>query len=192
MKYFDYFTSPLGTMLIIEEQNAITHLTLSGQQAVLSSFSGDSITQKATPVIISAKKQLTEYFEGTRQVFDLPLAPAGTDFQKKVWAALCTIPYGETRSYKEIALQINNPKGCRAVGMANNRNPVMLLIPCHRVIGSNGALVGYAGGLDVKEWLLGHERSNSQNTHPIHLQSPQQAFADSCQTPCSDPRLDLS
>jgi len=160
MKYFEYFTSPLGTMLIIEEQNAITHLTLSDQQAVLSHFSRESIMQKATSVITSAQKQLTEYFNGTRQVFDLPLAPGGTDFQKKVWAALCAIPYGETRSYKEIALQINNPKGCRAVGMANNRNPVMLLIPCHRVIGSNGALVGYAGGLDVKEWLLAHEEKH--------------------------------
>lgn len=147
---------------------------------------------KCTPVIVSAMTQLTEYFAGTRQTFDLPLAPAGTDFQKKVWAALCTIPYGETRSYKEIALQINNPKGCRAVGMANNRNPIMLIIPCHRVIGSNGSLVGYAGGLDVKEWLLTHEKSNSQNTNLLHPQSQKQAAADSCQTPYSDPQLDLS
>lgn len=162
MKYFDYYTSPLGTMLIIEEHGAVTHLTLSDKEAVLSRLPGDSIMQKSTPVIVSAKTQLTEYFEGTRQTFDLPLAPAGTDFQKRVWAALCTIPYGETRSYKEIALQIENPKGSRAVGMANNRNPVMLIIPCHRVIGSNGSLVGYAGGLHVKEWLLAHEKNNNQ------------------------------
>lgn len=157
MRYFDYYNSPLGSMLIIEENNALTHLTLSDSRERLSTFPAASIAQRCTPFIASVQTQLEEYFHGTRKTFDVPLNPAGTPFQKAVWRALCTIPCGETRSYKEIALQVNNPKGCRAVGMANNRNPVMIIIPCHRVIGSNGSLVGYAGGLSIKEWLLEHE-----------------------------------
>lgn len=158
MKYFGYIPSPLGTLLVVEEQNAITHLSLSDDGTLLGRFPAGSIRQQDTPLIVSAQTQLAEYFQGTRNNFSLPLQPAGTPFQQKVWDALCTIPYGETRSYKEIAVQIQNPKGCRAVGMANNRNPIMVVIPCHRVIGSNGALVGYAGGLRSKEWLLEHEK----------------------------------
>ena len=145
-------------MQMIEENNSLTHLNLSVNQILPADFPKGSITQKDTPLISSAKRQLDEYFQGKRKSFDLPLAPSGTQFQQKVWNALCTIPYGETRSYKEIAAQIQNPKGCRAVGMANNRNPIMIIIPCHRVIGSNGSLVGYAGGLDIKQWLLAHEK----------------------------------
>ena len=158
MKYFSYCSSPLGDMQMIEENNSLTHLNLSVKQILPADFPKGSITQKDTPLISSAKRQLDEYFQGKRKSFDLPLAPSGTQFQQKVWNALCTIPYGETRSYKEIAAQIQNPKGCRAVGMANNRNPIMIIIPCHRVIGSNGSLVGYAGGLDIKQWLLAHEK----------------------------------
>ena len=160
MKYFDYYSSPLGTMLIIEENNVLTHLTLSDNTQVVSNFPADSLQQKSSSVISSAKIQLNEYFKGTRKIFQLPLNPIGTPFQKKVWNVLCTIPFGETRSYKEIALQIENPKGCRAVGMANNRNPIMLIIPCHRVIGTDGSLIGYAGGIEIKKWLLEHERTN--------------------------------
>ncbi len=105
----------------------------------------------------AAFQQLSEYFNKERQVFDLPLAPQGTAFQQRVWRALQQIPYGQTRSYKDIALAINNPKAYRAVGMANNKNPLMIFIPCHRVIGSNHRLVGYAGGLDIKEELLALE-----------------------------------
>ena len=158
MKYFSYCSSPLGDMQMIEENNSLTHLNLSVNQILPADFPKGSITQKDTPLISSAKRQLDEYFQGKRKSFDLPLAPSGTQFQQKVWNALCTIPYGETRSYKEIAAQIQNPTGCRAVGMANNRNPIMIIIPCHRVIGSNGSLVGYAGGLDIKQWLLAHEK----------------------------------
>ena len=158
MKYFSYCSSPLGDMQMIEENNSLTHLNLSVNQILPADFPKGSITQKDTPLISSAKRQLDEYFQGKRKSFDLPLALSGTQFQQKVWNALCTIPYGETRSYKEIAAQIQNPKGCRAVGMANNRNPIMIIIPCHRVIGSNGSLVGYAGGLDIKQWLLAHEK----------------------------------
>ncbi len=158
LTYFGYIPSPFGPLLAVEEENAITHLSLSDGGTLLGQFPPGSIKQQDTPLIVSAKQQLGEYFLGTRKNFQLPLLPSGTPFQQKVWDALCTIPYGETRSYKDIALQIQNPKGCRAVGMANNRNPIIIVIPCHRVIGSNGALVGYAGGLGVKEWLLEHEK----------------------------------
>lgn len=117
-------------------------------------------TQNETPIIAGAFKQLKEYFEGRRKTFDLPLNPKGTDFQKKVWQALCEIPYGETRTYKQIAEQCGNPKASRAVGMANNKNPIGIVIPCHRVIGANGALTGYAGGLDKKQKLLNLEKKH--------------------------------
>ncbi|TFH85067.1 methylated-DNA--[protein]-cysteine S-methyltransferase [Billgrantia azerbaijanica] len=104
-----------------------------------------------------AKAQLDEYFAGTRRAFDLPLAPAGTDFQRRVWAALATIPYGETRNYAEIAEQLRCKGGQRAVGAANGRNPIAIVVPCHRVIGSDGRLTGYAGGIGRKQWLLAHE-----------------------------------
>ncbi len=107
-----------------------------------------------TELLKEAAEQLVEYLDGFRKTFDLPLNPQGTEFQKKVWNALCDIPYGETRSYKQIAEAVGNHKASRAVGMANNRNPIMIFIPCHRVIGSNGSLVGYGGGLDMKEKLL--------------------------------------
>lgn len=161
MKYFDYIPSPLGTLLVLAEEDAITHLSLSGKELLPGQVPDGSAKQQETPLIASAKQQLAEYFQGRRKDFSLPLKPSGTPFQQKVWDALCTIPYGETRSYKEIALQIQNPKGSRAVGMANNRNPIMIIVPCHRVIGSNGALVGYAGGIGIKEWLLEHERHYS-------------------------------
>lgn len=112
------------------------------------------------PLIKEAAKQLCEYLDGHLQNFDLPLAPKGTDFQQKVWKTLQAIPYGETASYKEIAIRIGNPKACRAVGMANNKNPIAIVIPCHRVIGANGKMVGYAGGLNIKENLLELESKN--------------------------------
>ena len=111
------------------------------------------------PMLQRVKNQLEEYFVGRRQQFDLPLDFQGTDFQQQVWKALLTIPYGETRSYKEIALQIGNEKAVRAVGAANGKNPISIIAPCHRVIGSGGALVGFAGGLDKKQILLSLEQS---------------------------------
>ena len=106
-------------------------------------------------------RQLDEYFSGARQQFNLPLAPLGTVFQQQVWQALLTIPHGQHCSYKDIALSIDNPKAMRAVGLANSRNPIALLIPCHRVIGASGKLVGYAGGIARKAWLLDHERAHA-------------------------------
>jgi len=108
-----------------------------------------------------AAAQLEEYFDGERREFDLPLDPSGTPFQMAVWKELLAIPYGETRSYKQIAENIGSPKAFRAVGLANNRNPISIIIPCHRVIGSDGSLVGYGGGLDMKQKLLELESGNS-------------------------------
>jgi len=106
------------------------------------------------PILCEAECQLREYFAGERQQFDMPYDTVGTEFQKKVWQALLTIPFGETRSYQQIAEQIGNPKAVRAVGAANGKNPLSIMAPCHRVIGSNGKLTGFAGGLTVKAFLL--------------------------------------
>lgn len=110
-----------------------------------------------SPVLQETTRQLKEYFAGTRNRFELKLDFAGTDFQKKVWQALLTIPFGETRSYSQIATQIGNPKAVRAVGAANGRNPISIIAPCHRVIGASGGLTGFAGGLEAKQYLLALE-----------------------------------
>ncbi|WP_308774055.1 methylated-DNA--[protein]-cysteine S-methyltransferase [uncultured Bilophila sp.] len=141
----------LGRMGIEEKDGFITYIHLPGQ------CKADSEGPE-TPLLGKAFTQLEEYFAGRRRTFDLPLKPEGTPFMKQVWRALCTVPYAHTASYKDIAEAIGNPKACRAVGMANNRNPISIVIPCHRIVGSNGALVGYGGGLDLKERLLGLER----------------------------------
>ncbi len=118
------------------------------------------------PVLVETARQLDEYFAGERNTFALPLDMAGTPFQRKVWNALLTIPFGETRSYRQIAEQIGSPSAVRAVGAANGRNPVSIVVPCHRVIGSNGSLTGFAGGLDVKSRLLTLERADHSGPLP--------------------------
>ncbi len=147
MVYCCFCHTPLGRMLLAQEEEGL----------ILVEFDATPLKnwqQADTPLLVQAKAQLSEYFAGTRQEFTLPLSPKGTPFQQKVWAALQTIPYGQTRSYGEIARQIGSPKAARAVGMANHHNPIAILIPCHRVVGQNGALTGYAGGLDRKKALL--------------------------------------
>ena len=128
------------------------------REAVLGVWFGHRIpegaAEKETQLSARCYGQICEYLRGERREFDLPLAPKGTGFQRKVWEALRTIPYGQTRSYAEIAAQVGSPRACRAVGMANHRNPISILIPCHRVVGKNGGLTGYAGGLERKEILL--------------------------------------
>lgn len=119
------------------------------------------LEDKDHPILLEAEEQLKEYFEGKRQTFSLDLDFAGTDFQKKVWEALLTIPFGETRTYGQIARQIGNPKAVRAVGAANSKNPISIIAPCHRVIGASGKLTGFAGGLENKALLLNLEK-------PIH------------------------
>ncbi len=149
MIYTYSFESPIGTLNLSADENAILRLGFGA---------GDA--DKPNGIILDAVQQLNEYFDGRRKGFDLPLAPEGTDFQHRVWAALQDIPYGQTRTYGELAAAIGNPKACRAVGMANNRNPIPVIIPCHRVIGADGTLTGYAGGLAAKEILLGIEHKN--------------------------------
>ena len=124
----------------------------------MASFEKEEMEEKNTELLQEVKRQLEEYFSGRLQDFDLPLKPKGTDFQKQVWKALLTIPYGETKSYGDIAKQIGKEKAVRAVGGANHVNPISIVIPCHRVIGKNGNLTGYGGGLEVKEKLLELER----------------------------------
>ncbi|GKX65747.1 methylated-DNA--[protein]-cysteine S-methyltransferase [Inconstantimicrobium mannanitabidum] len=150
---FSYGTD-IGTIVIEENGKAITKIYLANED-----IDDLLVKRQETELLMQAIKQLNEYFSGSRNFFDLPLEPEGTEFQKKVWNALKEIPFGETRSYGEIAKKIGNEKAARAVGMANNKNPIMIIIPCHRVIGSNGKLVGYAGGLDIKEKLLNLEKN---------------------------------
>lgn len=152
MKTLFYYSTPLGEIGIAEEGGCITNLFFTKDYVDNYEYIIDE-----TNIHKQAINQLIEYFAKNRRIFTLPLAPEGTNFQMRVWQALCEIPYGETQSYKEIAKIIGNPNGARAVGMANNKNPIPIVIPCHRVIGSNGKLVGYAGGLKIKEYLLNLE-----------------------------------
>jgi len=155
MKNIYFYDTKIGRILIAENGIGITNLYLD-KNTIL-----EDVEIKETSLLKEAAQQLNDYLSGNRKVFDLPLSPEGTDFQKKVWKALEEIPYGETRSYGEIAKIIGNPTAARAVGMANNRNPILIFIPCHRVIGTNGSLVGYACGLEIKEQLLTMEKVKS-------------------------------
>ena len=148
MKKIFYYDTYAGRIGIAEEDGAITHLI----------FSERDWTVEETDLIKETKRQLDEYFAGKRKEFDIPTRLEGTEFQKRVWEELRKIPYGKTVTYKDIAEAVGCPKGFRAVGLANNRNPISIIYPCHRVIGSNGSLTGYGGGLDVKEKLLELER----------------------------------
>ncbi|MBM3947727.1 MAG: methylated-DNA--[protein]-cysteine S-methyltransferase [SAR202 cluster bacterium] len=119
------------------------------------------VASDSYPVLQAARRQLTEYFAGGRTSFDIPLDLHGTDFQRRVWRALASVPYGRTATYAEQAARIGRPSAVRVVGAANGRNPVSIILPCHRVVGKDGGLVGYAAGLGVKRWLLEHERANA-------------------------------
>lgn len=176
MNHKCYLHTPIGIICIEADEEAVTALyfdrdyeeqynlteTFGAEAEVFdrtrSSIDIQFLKEPETELLKKAGDQLTEYFQGKRKVFDLPLKPAGTEFQKKVWSALCTIPYGQTRSYGEIAAQIGSPKACRAVGGANNKNPIMIFIPCHRVIGADGSLVGFGGGLYAKKYMLDLEK----------------------------------
>jgi methylated-DNA-[protein]-cysteine S-methyltransferase len=151
LKSVFFYDFPVGTIGIAEEELAITGVFF-GKKDV----PGFAVAETAP--IKKAAAELSEYFNGTRKSFDLPLSMRGTDFQLAVWKALRDIPAGETRSYGDIAALTGRPKACRAVGMANNRNPIAIIVPCHRVIGRDGSLTGYAGGLAVKRYLLDLEK----------------------------------
>ena len=150
-KAFFYDTS-LGRIGICEEEGNLTNIFF-GKTVM-----PDAYAEEETEVLREAAVQIRAYAAGERKTFTLPLCPKGTAFELKVWQALQTIPYGETASYADIAAQVGNPKACRAVGRANGRNPLSIVVPCHRVIGKNGKLTGYAGGLPMKEKLLALER----------------------------------
>ena len=148
MKTFYDYDTPVGKLYIEAEEDFLTKL----------SFFELFGKRLETPVIKETYGQLTEYFEGNRKTFDIPLKLEGTEFQKSVWHVLMKIPYGKTVSYLDIARAAGNPKASRAVGMANNKNKIPIVIPCHRVIGKNGSLTGYAGGLEIKKKLLELEK----------------------------------
>lgn len=143
-------STPFGEMALGEEEGALTRLWLPGAPL-------PRLASRETPLLARGREELLEYLAGERRVFDLPLAPHGTPFQRRVWAALADIPWGQTRSYRELAAAAGCPRGFQAVGQANHRNPLPILIPCHRVIAADGTLGGYAGGASLKRALLALE-----------------------------------
>ena len=149
--------SPVGILKLVATKNALVAVLWENENPKRVRLA-ELIEQVDHPILLATQKQLSEYFAGTRQRFDLPLDFEGTEFQKRVWQALLDIPFGETRSYRDIAEQVGNIKAVRAVGAANGKNPISIIAPCHRVVGVNGKLVGFAGGLNNKEILLGLEK----------------------------------
>lgn len=154
---YSMFPSPVGALKLVASDHGLAAILWENDRADRVPL-GELVEDREHPVLAETARQLDEYFAGTRIRFDLPLDFRGTDFQKSVWAALLTIPAGETRSYAEIARQIGRPSACRAVGAANGKNPISIIAPCHRVIGSDGSLTGFAGGLAGKKYLLELER----------------------------------
>lgn len=146
-----YLESPVGRLVILEKEGAISQIHIAAR------YDPPGVPKAESSSLLEAKKQLTEYFECRRTVFELPLAPEGTAFQRRVWENLLKIPYGDTWSYKQLAEAVGKPKACRAVGGANGKNPIMIVIPCHRVIAADGSIGGYSGGLSVKSLLLALE-----------------------------------
>lgn len=145
--------SPVGRLMIVQQGEAVKEILFEEKIT-------DAVPIRSTELLLCAQRQLNEYFSGSRKVFSLPLALTGTPFQRKVWQQLTQIPYGEVRSYGQIAQAVGNPKACRAVGAANHCNPIPILVPCHRVVGANGSLTGYAGGLWRKNLLLQLEQNS--------------------------------
>ena len=157
---FTYLPSPVGELLITANESAITGIYFPIRDRVPKDRAGwleDTGHGSAGAVLAQARQQLTEYFAGGRTTFDLPLDPTGTEFQRRVWDALRTIPYGTTTSYGAIARDLGDPHATRAVGAANGQNPIPIVVPCHRVVGAKGELTGFGGGIDRKRWLLEHE-----------------------------------
>lgn len=150
---FMEMASPVGLLKLVAHDTALVAVLWENEDPKRVRLA-ELVEDKKHPILLETQKQLNEYFSGQRQVFDLPLNFEGTEFQQKVWQALLTIPFGETRSYKQIAEQLGNVKAVRAVGAANGKNPISIIAPCHRVVGTSGKLVGFAGGLENKEILL--------------------------------------
>jgi methylated-DNA-[protein]-cysteine S-methyltransferase len=157
MIYFTFYESPIQILRLVSDGRSLIGLYMMSEKHSLIP-QGDWLEDKSVELFGQAKQQLTAYFVGSLTEFDLPLQMEGTSFQKRVWSVLQTIPYSTTISYGELAQQIGQPRASRAVGLANGRNPISIVVPCHRVIGANGKLMGYGGGIDRKQWLLNHER----------------------------------
>jgi methylated-DNA-[protein]-cysteine S-methyltransferase len=155
---YTYLPSPLGDLLATRDDDGITGLYLPTGKNVVTPKDDWTRDDEAFDDL---RTQLAQYFAGERREFSLPLNASGTPFQKRVWDALCDIPYGETASYGATAIAIGAPTASRAVGLANGQNPISIVVPCHRVIGAGGALTGYGGGLEAKQWLLAHEAAHS-------------------------------
>lgn len=152
--YVAYMKSPLGLLRLVGDGTALFSVTMTEQRHAAPAEAGWQTDDSAFE---QARRQLGDYFAGRRRTFDLALAPSGTAFQKRVWSALTDIPFGRTENYGELARRIGSPKAARAVGLANGRNPLPIIVPCHRVIGADGSLTGYGGGIERKRWLLQHE-----------------------------------
>ena len=155
-----YYKTPIGIVEIVGDSNGIQSISVLDEDTNTQAPSIENIPQ----CLQECKQQLGEYFDGKRKDFDLKLNPQGTDFQKKVWNELLNIPFGKTRTYLEQTKQIGDPKAIRAVASANGKNPLWIVVPCHRVIGSDGSLTGYAGGIWRKKWLLEHESPVKQQS----------------------------
>jgi methylated-DNA-[protein]-cysteine S-methyltransferase len=162
-----YTDSPVGRLELRAEGGQLTGIYFEQHAGRAAAATDEHVEPEDAAVLAEARGQLQAYFAGTRQGFELSLGPRGTPFQRAVWQALAALPFGTTVSYAELARRIGRPGAARAVGLANARNPIAIVVPCHRVIGENGTLTGYAGGLATKRWLLDHERAGS----------PQEQFA---------------
>lgn len=156
MYYFKPIVTPVGELKLVASDSCLAGILWENDDPKRTRFLPQT-RDDDHPILIETERQLSEYFTGARRCFELPLDFVGTEFQKKVWQALVAIPFGETRSYSQIAQEIGHPLAVRAVGAANGRNPLSIVAPCHRVIGANGKLTGFAGGLDIKAFLLALE-----------------------------------
>jgi methylated-DNA-[protein]-cysteine S-methyltransferase len=156
MKISCHVDSPIGRLLLTSDGESLTGLYM-GAPSKSPELGSDWLEEPNGGPLPKAARQLEEYFAGKRKVFDLPLKMHGTEFQKRVWLQLTKIPFGETWSYGQLAKTLDNPNGSRAVGLANGRNPIAVIVPCHRVIGADGSLTGFGGGIPRKQWLLTHE-----------------------------------
>ncbi|HIF9218776.1 TPA: methylated-DNA--[protein]-cysteine S-methyltransferase [Photobacterium damselae] len=155
-RYYTQLDTELGTLTLCASDNGLTHLWIEGQE-IQAKDKGTRI--ETHPILVQACQEITDYLAGTTTTFSTPLDLSGTPFQQSVWQQLLTIPYGKTCCYQDIAKALGKPKACQAVGMANRHNPVAIIVPCHRVIGKNGSMTGYDGGISIKERLLDLERA---------------------------------
>jgi methylated-DNA-[protein]-cysteine S-methyltransferase len=167
MNTFSYFDSPIGRLLLTCDGTALSGLYMEPSRKPQSTDGW--VEDGAAGPLAAAARQLSEYFAGSRREFDIPLSFQGTVFQTRVWRMLGEIPYGATWSYGALAKRLDNPGASRAVGLANGRNPIAIVVPCHRVIGADGSLTGYGGGLQRKRWLLAHEGSMQHSIHRISV-----------------------